>query len=134
MASLKNILLIGSTGTIGSAIRKGLVARKSAFDKVGVLTGSASLADPKKAQTFQSLRTEGIEIVVAELDDKAGLVEALKGNHFDGRRLMIRLERSYLCTGTSDHSKASSDYRCCCGCRCITVHPERVWIRLDYPI
>jgi nucleoside-diphosphate-sugar epimerase len=48
MASLKNILLIGSTGTIGSAIRKGLVARKSAFDKVGVLTGSASLADPKR--------------------------------------------------------------------------------------
>jgi len=80
MGSLKNILLIGSTGTIGSAIRKALVARKSAFDKVGVLTGAASLADPKKADAFQSVKSEGVEIVVAELDDKAGLVKALKGN------------------------------------------------------
>jgi nucleoside-diphosphate-sugar epimerase len=80
MASLNNILLIGSTGTIGSALRKALVARKSAFDKVGVLTGAASLADPKKAEVFQSVKNEGVEIVVAELDDKAGLVKALKGN------------------------------------------------------
>ena len=83
MRSLKNILLIGSTGTIGSAVRKALVARKSAFDKVGVLTGAASLADPKKAEAFQSVKSEGVEIVVAELDDKSGLVKALKGNQFD---------------------------------------------------
>jgi nucleoside-diphosphate-sugar epimerase len=83
MGSLNNILLIGSTGTIGSALRKSLVARKSAFEKVGVLTGSASLADPKKAEAFQSVKSEGVEIVVAELDDKSGLVKALKGNQFD---------------------------------------------------
>jgi hypothetical protein len=38
------------------------------------------LADPKKAEVFQSVKNEGVEIVVTELDDKAGLVKALKGN------------------------------------------------------
>ena len=79
MAALRNILLIGSTGTIGSAIRQALVTRKSAFAKVGVLTGSASLADPKKAEVFESVKAGGIGIVVAELDDMAGLIKALKG-------------------------------------------------------
>jgi len=133
-SSLSNILLIGSTGTIGSGIRKALVARKSAFDRVGVLTGSASLSDPKKAEVFESVKNEGIEIVVAELDDKAGLVKALKGNRSNGLRLMIRVGCSYLRTGASDRSKAGIDYRCCGRSRCITSYSERVWIRLDNPL
>jgi uncharacterized protein YbjT (DUF2867 family) len=79
MAPLKNILLVGSTGTIGSAIRKALISKKSHFDKVGVLTTGASLSDSKKSVVFNALESEGLKIVVADLDDKAALVPALKG-------------------------------------------------------
>jgi len=79
MGSLQNILLIGSTGTIGTAIRKGLVFHKSKFSKVGVLTAAASLADEKKKAIFDTLHGEGLEIVVSDLDDKESLVKALKG-------------------------------------------------------
>ena len=134
MRSLKNILLIGSTGTIGSAVRKALVARKSAFDKVGVLTGAASLADPKKAEAFQSVKNEGVEIVVAELDDKAGLVKALKGNQSGILCLMIRVGCCHLCFGTRNYSETSIDHRCCCRSGCLTVPTERIWVRLDDPL
>ena len=80
MASLQNILLIGSTGTIGSAIRKALLANKSQFKKLGVLTSPASVADVKKSEVFDELKKEGVEVVVADLDDKASLVKGLKGS------------------------------------------------------
>jgi uncharacterized protein YbjT (DUF2867 family) len=79
MAAIRNILLIGSTGTIGSAIRKALVARKDKFGRLGALTTQASLNDAKKKVVFEGFRHDGIEIVVADLDDQASLVKALKG-------------------------------------------------------
>ena len=77
MASLERILLIGSTGTIGTAIRKALVLQKSRFMKIGVLTSTASLE--KKKAVFDSLQSEGLEIVLSDLDDKESLSKALKG-------------------------------------------------------
>jgi uncharacterized protein YbjT (DUF2867 family) len=79
MTSLQNILLIGSTGTIGTAIRKSLVSHKSQFSKLGVLTTASSLADPKKRAVFDTFHNEGLEIVVSDLDDKESLLKALKG-------------------------------------------------------
>jgi uncharacterized protein YbjT (DUF2867 family) len=82
MASLKNILLIGSTGTIGTAIRKALVSNISQFKKVGVLTTAASLADSRKKAVFDTLQGEGLKVVVSDLDDKESLVKSLKGTSF----------------------------------------------------
>ena len=79
MGALRNILLIGSTGTIGSAIRKALVAQKAQFGRLGALTTQASLEDSKKKAVFDGFQAESIEIVVADLDNKASLVKALKG-------------------------------------------------------
>ena len=72
MASvLENILLIGSTGTIGTAIRTALVSQKSKFKRIGALTTTASLE--KKKDVFDGLQNEGLEIVVSDLDDKESL-------------------------------------------------------------
>src|SRR5271169_4460988 len=101
MASLQNILLIGSTGTIGTAIRKALVSNISQFKKVGVLTTAASLADSRKKAVFDTLQGNGLEIVVSDLDDKESLVKALKGYVFWSSTLIVRMECSYLCISTA---------------------------------
>jgi uncharacterized protein YbjT (DUF2867 family) len=76
---LQNILLVGSTGTIGTAIRKALVSNKSQFNKIGALTTAASLSDPKKKDSFDTIQSEGVQIVTADLEDHNSLVQALKG-------------------------------------------------------
>ena len=76
-SSLEHILLIGSTGTIGTAIRTALVSQRSKFKRIGVLTTTASLE--KKKDVFDSLQSEGLEIVLSDLDDKESLTKALKG-------------------------------------------------------
>ena len=76
-SSLENILLIGSTGTIGTAIRTALVTQKSKFKRIGVLTTTTSLE--KKKDVFDGLQNEGLEIVLSDLDDKESLSKALKG-------------------------------------------------------
>jgi len=83
MASLQNILLVGSTGTIGTAIRKALLAHRSHFKKLGVLTSPASVSDARKSEVFDGLKKEGVEVVVADLDDKPSLVKGLKGTRLD---------------------------------------------------
>jgi nucleoside-diphosphate-sugar epimerase len=90
MTSFQNILLIGSTGTIGSAIRKALIAQKSYFTKIGVLTTSDSLANPKKKQVFDTLHSEGLQIVVSDLDEKETLMKALKGSNSPASWLTIK--------------------------------------------
>ena len=76
-SALENILLIGSTGTIGTAIRTALVSQKSKFKRIGALTTTASLE--KKKDVFDGLQNEGLEIVLSDLDDKESLSKALKG-------------------------------------------------------
>lgn len=76
-SSLEHILLIGSTGTIGTAIRTALVSQTSKFKRIGVLTTTASLE--KKKDVFDGLQSEGLEIVLSDLDDKESLTKALKG-------------------------------------------------------
>jgi FlaA1/EpsC-like NDP-sugar epimerase len=77
--TLQNILLIGSTGRIGTAIRKALVSHKSQFNKIGALTTSESLSDAKKKESFDTIQSEGVQIVVADFDDHNTLTQALKG-------------------------------------------------------
>jgi nucleoside-diphosphate-sugar epimerase len=80
MTSLQDILLVGATGTLGSAIRKALVANKSKFNRIGVLTSMTSLNDPKKKPVFESIeKDEGLTIITVNLDDVVTLTRALEG-------------------------------------------------------
>jgi len=101
MGSLKNILLVGSTGRIGSAIRHALVSHRDHFEKIGVLTTSASISDPKKKAGFDAVEKEGLVIVLADLEDKESLVKALKGMSSHLRMLTDRMGCSYLRVGAS---------------------------------
>jgi len=80
MTSLQDILLVGATGTLGTAIRKALVANKSKFNRIGVLTTMPSMDDPKKRSVFESIeKDEGLNIVISNLDDVVVLTQAMEG-------------------------------------------------------
>ncbi|RDL37672.1 uncharacterized protein BP5553_05105 [Venustampulla echinocandica] len=48
MSPFKNVLLVGASRRVVTAIQAELLAKKSNFSKLGVLTSSASAPDPKK--------------------------------------------------------------------------------------
>jgi len=80
MTSFQDILLVGATGTLGTAIRKALVAEKSKFNRIGVLTTMASVEDPKKRPVFESIeKDEGLCIVISNLDNVDALSQAMEG-------------------------------------------------------
>jgi len=79
MSSLRNVILVGSTGTIGTAIRKALIAHKHQFERIGVLTTPASLSDPKKKDIFSAIEKERVDVFSVDIEDKAVLVKTLKG-------------------------------------------------------
>jgi hypothetical protein len=120
MTSLTDILLVGGTGTLGSAIRKALVANKSKFNRIGVLTSIASIEDPKKKPAFETIeKDEGLSIVVSNLDDVSALTKAMEGiqdprvegNQRSGAN-MWRLGHGDLCSCSSRCAEATSTHRC----------------------
>ena len=79
MTAFKNILLIGASGRVGSAIQAELLARKSNFSKLGVLTTSAAAPHPEKDAYWAFLEAQGIEILRVDFDDMKALVKAFEG-------------------------------------------------------
>jgi uncharacterized protein YbjT (DUF2867 family) len=79
MSAFKNILLVGASGRVGSAIQAELLARKNNFSKLGVLTTSAAAPHPAKDAYWATLEAQGIEILRVDFDDMKALVEAFKG-------------------------------------------------------
>jgi uncharacterized protein YbjT (DUF2867 family) len=53
-----SILVIGGGGFMGTAVTKELLANKDKFDKIAIL------ADPKRAQKFDSVKSQGVNIIV----------------------------------------------------------------------
>lgn len=79
MSPFKNVLLVGASGRVGSAIQTELLAKKSSFSKIGVLTTSASAPDPAKDAYFASLAAQNVEVLRVDFSDGDALVKAFKG-------------------------------------------------------
>ena len=79
MTAFKNILLVGASGRVGSAIQAELLARKSNFSKLGVLTTATTAPHPEKDAYWATLEARGIEIFRVDFGDMKALVEAFKG-------------------------------------------------------
>lgn len=79
MSPFKNVLLVGASGRVGSAIQTELLAKRSSFSKIGVLTTLASAPDPAKNAYWASLAAQNVEILRVDFSDKNALAKAFKG-------------------------------------------------------
>ena len=80
MTPFKHVLLVGASGRVGTAIQAELLAKKSNFSKLGVLTSSTSAPDPKKDAYWESLAAQGVQIVTVDFSDSKALVTAFRGS------------------------------------------------------
>ena len=71
------ILIIGATGVIGEAITEQVIASKSSFECVAILTSSETLNH--KARAIKTLKRRGVEILVGDLGVEADVKKAYEG-------------------------------------------------------
>ena len=92
MSSLQNVLLVGASGRAGSAIKDALLAKKSRFSKLGVVTSAASYANADKKHIWASLEEQGVKVLPLDLEDKTAMVQAFKGTKTSIPRLSDNIE------------------------------------------
>ena len=73
----KNILIIGSTGVIGTYITRAIVDAKQHFGRICVLTSEKTVIE--KVQDICALESWGVEVFVGRLEDEKRVKEAYKG-------------------------------------------------------
>ena len=75
--SKRNILIIGATGLIGTPITQAIVAAKSSFGRIVILTSEATAS--KKAQIISRQEENGVEVLTGQLTDEESVKRAYKG-------------------------------------------------------
>ncbi|KAK5033548.1 hypothetical protein LTS07_003853 [Exophiala sideris] len=75
-AACKKLLIIGATGLIGKFITEALVQNTSKFDRIAILTSSATVQN--KAQEIENLKKEGVDIIVGDVTNSKDVVEAYR--------------------------------------------------------
>ncbi|KAH8697149.1 isoflavone reductase family protein [Talaromyces proteolyticus] len=74
----RNILLIGATGTIGRFITSSIVAARSEFDRIAILTNTPT-AVSEKEKFVEELKAKNVEIIIGDITNEKDVVEAYKG-------------------------------------------------------
>lgn len=72
-----NILIIGATGAIGKPITAQVVAAKSSFGRLAILTSQHTIAN--KGEEIESLKNHGVEIFVGDLGSEEDVKKAYEG-------------------------------------------------------
>jgi uncharacterized protein YbjT (DUF2867 family) len=75
MSALKNIIVIGGSGNVGSAILNALVDRKSEFGTIAALKREGH----PTSDVLKGLEKRGVKILEANLKDKDSLAKVFKG-------------------------------------------------------
>lgn len=73
----KNILIIGSTGTIGTYITRAIVDNREHFERICVLTSEKTLV--QKVQDIAALEAWGVEIFTGRLESESAVKRAYEG-------------------------------------------------------
>jgi len=73
----ENLLIIGSTGWIGTYITEQIVKAKDSFGSIAIFT-SPNTAETK-AQLFDGLKAQGVEIIVGDITKSEDLSNAFQG-------------------------------------------------------
>ena len=75
--SAQNILIIGSTGVVGTYITRAIVDAQHLFNRICVLTSEKTVVE--KVQDICALESWGVEVFVARLEDEQRVKEAFRG-------------------------------------------------------
>ena len=73
----KNILIIGSTGVIGTYITRAIVDARDNFERICVLTSEKTLVE--KVQDIAALEAWGVEIFTGRLESETAVKRAYEG-------------------------------------------------------
>ncbi|KAL2415840.1 Reductase efuL [Exophiala dermatitidis] len=73
----RNILIIGSTGTVGTYITRAIIDARDNFDRICVLTSEKTLVE--KVQDIAALEAWGVEIFTGGLDSERAVKKAYEG-------------------------------------------------------
>lgn len=73
----RNILLIGSTGVIGTYITRAIVDARENFERICVLTSEKTLMG--KVQDIAALEAWGVEIFTGRLESESAVKRAYEG-------------------------------------------------------
>lgn len=84
----KNILIIGSTGTIGTYITRAIVDNREHFERICVLTSEKTLV--QKVQDIAALEAWGVEIFTGRLESESAVKRAYEGMSHSRRCSMER--------------------------------------------
>ena len=77
--SKENLLIFGATGYIGAYILTEIIKNKGSFGRIAIIT-SPSTAENKSKQ-LQSLKLEGVEVIVGDVTNPTEVLNAFKGQH-----------------------------------------------------
>ncbi|KAF2497396.1 putative isoflavone reductase family protein [Lophium mytilinum] len=77
MSGKLDILVFGGTGVIGQYIVNALLAAKEDFGRLAIFTSQNTVNT--KSDSIQSLREDGLEIIVGDVRNEEDVVEAYKG-------------------------------------------------------
>lgn len=75
MAVLTSVLVVGPTGSVGTAVCSGLIARKDLFKRIAAFNNTDRPAGPAKQAALDAFANGGMEIVSGNYSD----VSAFKG-------------------------------------------------------
>jgi hypothetical protein len=74
----ENLLIIGSTGWIGTYITREIINAKEHFNRIAIFTSASTLE--KKAALFEGFKKEGVEIIVGDVSKEDDIKGALDGS------------------------------------------------------
>jgi uncharacterized protein YbjT (DUF2867 family) len=72
-----NILIIGATGAIGAPITTQIIAAKSSFGRIAILTSPNTAS--QKADEIGSLRSQGVEVFIGDITVEEDVKKAYQG-------------------------------------------------------
>ncbi|KIW11784.1 hypothetical protein PV08_09056 [Exophiala spinifera] len=76
-AAPKRLLIFGATGLIGTYIVNAIVQNKAHFDRIAIFTSPSTVES--KADQIESLKKEGVEVVVGDITNADDVVKAYQG-------------------------------------------------------
>ncbi|KAJ9602830.1 hypothetical protein H2200_012610 [Cladophialophora chaetospira] len=76
-SSIKNLLIFGATGLIGSRITREIVKNKSKFGKIAIFTSKGT--SESKASELDNLKNEGVEIIIGDVSSASDVTKAYEG-------------------------------------------------------
>lgn len=71
------VLIIGATGVIGKPITEQVIAAKSSFERIAILTSTNTVK--AKVDEIKSLKDNGVEVFVGDLGVEADVKKAYEG-------------------------------------------------------